>query len=302
MLSPALRRYPLQASRLFRLTTRRSLAVLLGITERDLQAVLRMERPYSERQTEIERNGKIKIRDIQEPRGALRPIHDRMRTLLSRIEPPDFLFCPVKGRSYVSNATRHLGAQQVRTLDIKAYFPSTPTIRIYWFFNHVMECSNDVSIILARLLTVNGHLATGSTASPILSFFAFYDMWNNIAALTKEANCTLSVYMDDVTISGPSVSEGLIWQIKRQIHSRGLQYHKQKNYYNGVAEVTGVLLRDGKAMIPNRQHQKAHILRTKLRDGLAKEQETILVRRLAGLKSQRKQIESDIDLKHKGHN
>ena len=31
----------------------------------------------------------------------------------------------------------------------------------------------DVSVMLARLLTVDGHLATRSTVSPILSFYAF---------------------------------------------------------------------------------------------------------------------------------
>jgi len=285
------KRHPLRSSKLFRLRNRRNLAALLGLTERDLQAALLLERPYSQRQTEIERNGKIKIRDIQEPRGALRPIHERMKALLSRIEPPDFLFCPVKGRSYVSNATRHLGGQQVQTLDVKAYFPSTPTTRVYWFFNKVMECSSDVSIILARLLTVEGHLATGSQVSPILSFFAFYDMWNNIAELVQQAGCILSVYMDDVTVSGPSVSDSLMWDIKRQIHSRGLRYHKQKKFIGGVAEVTGVLLRDGRAMIPNRQHRKAHMLRVQLSETIDVEEAVLLSQRLDGLKSQRKQIE-----------
>lgn len=285
------KRHPLRSSKLFRLRSRRNLAALLGLSERDLQAALLLERPYNQRQTEIERNGKIKVRDIQEPRGALRPIHERMKALLSRIEPPDFLFCPVKGRSYVSNATCHLSGQQVWTLDIKAYFPSTPTARVYWFFNKVMECSSDVSIILARLLTVEGHLATGSQVSPILSFFAFYDMWNNIAGLVQQAGCILSVYMDDVTVSGPSVSGSLIWDIKRQIRSRGLCYHKEKKFIGGVAEVTGVLLRNGRAMIPNRQHRKAHMLRVKLSETINVEEAILLSQRLNGLISQRKQIE-----------
>ncbi len=291
MAKPHPKRYSLRSSRLFRLRTRRNLAALLGLTEHGLQVILVMDRPYCQRQTEVLRNGKIKTRDIQEPRGALRPVHERMKALLSRIEPPEFLFCPVKGRSYVSNATRHLGAQQVRTLDVKAYFPSTPTTRVYWFFHKVMECSDDVSIILARLLTVNGHLATGSPVSPILSFFAFYDMWNNIDALVQRAGCSLSVYMDDVTVSGLSVPDGLMWDIQQQIHSHGLRYHKQNSFNGGVAEVTGVLLRDGRAMIPNRQHHKAHLLRVQLRETTDLKEVDALTKRLDGLKSQRTQIE-----------
>jgi hypothetical protein len=49
-------------------------------------------------------------------RGDLRPIHIAVRKALSRIEPPDFLFCPVKRRSYVSNAAQHISAKEVRTL------------------------------------------------------------------------------------------------------------------------------------------------------------------------------------------
>ena len=211
--------------------------------------------------------------------------------LLSRIEPPDFLFCPVKRRSYVSNAARHIGAKNVRTLDVKTYFPSTPQHRVFWFFREVLECEQDVAAILAKLLTVNGHLATGSTVSPILSFFAFYDMWHNISDIVKGYGCVLSVYMDDVTISGEMVRDLLIWEVQKQIHSRGLKYHKERNFRGGIAEVTGVLLRDGKLLIPNRQHLKAHMLRTKLRDSDDVERSLVLTQSLNGLKSQRKQIE-----------
>ncbi len=73
---------------------------------------------------------------------------------------------------------------------------------MYWFFHKVMRCSPDVAAILANLLTVDGMLATGSTVSPILSFFAFYDMWFAIGRIAKDAGCVLTVYMDDVTLSG----------------------------------------------------------------------------------------------------
>ena len=132
-----------------------------------------MERPYIQRTIDTGKNGKVKMRDVAEPRGALRPIHERVGALLYRIEPPDFLFCPVRSRSYVDNAKIHVSSAHVRTLDTKSYFPSTPQSRVYWFFSTIMECSMDVSVMLARLLTVDGHLATGSTVSPILSFYAF---------------------------------------------------------------------------------------------------------------------------------
>jgi hypothetical protein len=128
------KRHPLPQSRLYAVQSRAKLAEIFGLTRVTLDAALAAERPYNERSIEITRNGKTKVRVIQEPRGALRAIHITVRKMLSRIDPPDFLFCPVKRRSYVSNAARHIGAKEIRTLDIHAYFPSTPRHRVYWFF------------------------------------------------------------------------------------------------------------------------------------------------------------------------
>lgn len=288
------KRHPLNQSRLFRIRSRRRLADVLGITPPLLESVLAVERPYSERSVETGSGEKVKVREIQEPRGALRPIHERVATLLSRIDPPDFLFCPVKRRCYVSNAAHHVGSRHVSTLDIKTYFPATPEHRVFWFFNHVLQCERDVASILGRLLTVNGHLATGSPVSPILSFFAFYDMWNSIARVVVENGCKLSVYIDDITISGGVVPNWLLWEVKRQIHSRGLIYHKEHRYYQGVSEITGVIVQNGGLSLPNRQHQKAYLLQKELRRQADVEARGVLERRIKGMSAQRKQIEGMI--------
>lgn len=286
------KRHPLNQSIFFRVKTRAKLASIFGIAVPDLRALGRLERPYNQWVMEEKKKGKVKLRPIQEPRGPLRPVHERVGSLLSKIEPPDFLFCPVKRRSYISNAAHHLGAKQVRTLDIKNFFPSTPEHRVFWFFQHVMECESDVAAILAQLLTVDGHLATGSAASPILAFFAFYDMWQNISALVTSARCTLSVYIDDIAISGDVVPDGLIWEIQKQIHSRGLKYHKERHFLGGTAEVTGVVLRNGKTLLPNRQHLKAYLARQALLEAKDPDSKAAIAQTLAGLRSQRKQIES----------
>jgi hypothetical protein len=293
-----LKRHPLNQSRLYAVQSRGKLAELFGLTRAGLDEILAIERPYSQRSISLTRNGKTKIRIIQEPRGPLRPIHASVQKALSRIEPPDFLFCPVKRRSYVSNAAQHVGAKVIRTLDIHAYFPSTPSHRIYWFFNTVMRCSADVASILAQLLTVAGnsetndrHLATGSTVSPILSFFAFYDMWHNIAQIAKAAGCILSVYMDDITLSGDAVPEGVVWEIRKQIHSRGLLYHKERHYPRGVGEVTGTLIKDGRMSVPNRQRKKAYDTRMSLAATVDSAQAAKLASTLRGLNEQRRHVE-----------
>jgi len=279
--------HPLNQSALYHLTTRPKLAKCLCISIAELRRVCD-ECRYSDREI-ITKKGKT--RRIQEPRGVLHQIHQKVARLLSRIEAPSFLYCPVKRRSYVSNAACHLQSKEIRTLDIQSYFPSTTRRRIYWFFRTIMKCQPDVAAILASLLTVNDHLATGSPVSPILSFYAFYDMWHDLAQVTAAAGFSITVYMDDVTVSGIAVPERFMWEIRRRIYKAGLHYHKERRFVNGRAEVTGVILRGGKTLLPNRQHKKAHELRQHLRPTLEPETKLRMERRLAGLLSQRRQVE-----------
>lgn len=283
--------YPINQSPLYKLQSRAKLAEKFGLTRAGLDALLKIEKPFNSRDIVLTRNGKTKTRFIQEPRGEWRAVHATIRRLLSRIEPPDFLFCPVKRRSYVGNAAQHLHGHEVRTLDIQNYFPSTLSHRVYGFFHSVMGCSPDVASILAQLLTADGHLATGSTVSPILSFFAFYDMWQRIAEITVGAGCVLTVYIDDITVSGPCVPDRIMWAIKQELHNRGLRYHKERRYTGRHKEVTGVLIVDGKLRVPNRQRLKAYKARNELEILPNCEEKLRLTTVLRGLNEQKKQVE-----------
>jgi hypothetical protein len=88
------------------------------------------------------------LRMVDNPRRELKVVQRRIATLLSRILPPTFLFCPVKRRSYVGNAQQHRDGRVVHSLDVKKYFPSTPSKRVHWFFHKVMLCSTDVAAVL----------------------------------------------------------------------------------------------------------------------------------------------------------
>lgn len=56
-----------------------------------------------------------------------------------------------------------------------------------------------------------------------------------------------------------------MWQIKKLIHGRGLRYHKEKKYVDGVPEITGVMVRRDTLVAPYRQHRKLHDSRSALR-------------------------------------
>jgi retron-type reverse transcriptase len=231
--------YPLNQSPLFRLTTKRNLADLLGISTGKLRSLRHSDKLYSERDIPKKNGG---FRRIENPMRELKFVQAKVARLLSRITPPDYLFCPVKGRCYVTNAARHSGNRIVRTLDIKKYFPNTPRRRVYWFFRTIMKCNSDVADMLSAIASYKGHLPTGSPLSPIMAFYSYYDVWEEVDRLVKANGVTNSLYIDDLTISGARVSDRLMWDIKRVIHRSGLRYHKEKTFRDHPPEITGVIL------------------------------------------------------------
>lgn len=278
---------PLNQSQLYKLTSPRRLADVLGLAEPELRAMAVGSDRY--RQFEIEKKSGGK-RPVEDPIAPLKRVQSRIAKMLARIEPPPFLFCPVKGRCYVSNAARHRGSRVVHCLDIKKFFPNTPRVRVIAFFQNVMGCRGDVAGLLGDLCTFEGHLPTGSPLSPILAYYSYQDMWAEIAAFCAVKGYTLTVYVDDVTISGAKVPRADVWQVQRMIHRTGLRYHKLKHYVDTPAEITGVVVRDGKVVVPNRQRLKHRQTMLALQQLGSADQR--LQGRLTGLAGQMRQIAS----------
>jgi retron-type reverse transcriptase len=75
--------------------------------------------------------------------------------------------------------------------------------------------------------------------------------------LNKE--CILSVYVDDITISGCNATKSLLWDIRKVIHGYGYQTSNKKSKFYSKTQpkmVTGVVIRDNKPLLPNRRHKK----------------------------------------------
>lgn len=242
-------------SQFFRLRSKAKLAKLLFISEEKMQALAKAEGLYYRFQKPKLSGGH---RDISAPRDDLKAVQARIADLLHRIAPPDYLFAPVSGRSYVDNAAAHLGAQSVRLLDIEDFFPSCTENKVIWFFHKRMQCSPDVAAILKGIVTENGALPQGSPCSPILAYLTYIDMWEEIFVITKGIGCTLSVYADDLTISGDTVPEAAIWYIKKALYRHGHRYKaaKERSRHFRPAEITGVILTTDGLRVPNRQRKR----------------------------------------------
>jgi Reverse transcriptase (RNA-dependent DNA polymerase) len=285
-------RYELNQSPFYCLKSKAKLAKLLYVSQIKLKLLTDTENLYVEQ--DIFDPEKGKSRRFEKPRQDLKRIQTRIEELLKRIKVPNYIHAPAKGRSYISNAKAHVNAIAVCILDIEKYFPSTLAKHIYWFFHTEMKCSSDVAGILTKLSTFKDHLPTGSPSSPILSYFAHINMWEAINEIVELANCILSVYIDDVTISGAHIPGELIWQVKKQFHRYGLRSNKTKEkHYTGKQsyEITGVIVtKEGKLKIPNRQHLKMHRCRQLIKAGIQYEKGKDVLKTLQGLEAQMLQI------------
>jgi RNA-directed DNA polymerase len=93
---------PVDRCHLFRIRTPHALAKRLGWELNKLD-VLAADGGY--RVFKLKDSGRV----VQEPGKALQSLHRQIHRYLSRIEVPAYLHSAVKGRSYISNATSHVG-------------------------------------------------------------------------------------------------------------------------------------------------------------------------------------------------
>ena len=301
-------RYGLRDSPLFRLRTRKNLAQLLRVSLSTLNALTKnpelYKRCWKHKKLKNHESGAWlnsppsveqtdDYRPIDKPNQTLKQVQSRISNLLSRVTPPDFLFNPVKGRSYVDNAARHKGAVAVRGLNVADYFPNCTANKVAHFFSCDLECSPDVTAMFVRLTTWKESLPQGSPCSPILAYFVHHHMWAEINSLVESMDCKFSLYADDLTISGSIVREERIWHIKQIVHRHGLQLNpkKEASVIKKPADITGAIVSGERTLLPNRQRKM--LLETKKRHQETKsaEEREALSNQIAGRMAQQRQVE-----------
>ncbi|MEL6628800.1 MAG: reverse transcriptase family protein [Bacteroidota bacterium] len=280
-------RYELDQSPFYNLKRKKDLFKLLRTSSSGIKRVKEANVLYAD--------ASVNGREIEKPRDDLKRLQKRIEDLLKRNKIPDFIHGPAKGKSYITNASVHVGASEIRCLDIASYFQSTSSKKVFSFFESRLHCSKDVAGILCMLTTHKGRLPTGSPSSPLISYFAHIEMWESIDVLVKSYNCTLSVYIDDVTISGAKVPGTLKDKVKKVLNRYGLRSKKSKEKYyrqGCPAEVTGIIVGADKPLsVPRRQHKKMHEARNCISFTDDEYEGYSLARRLQGYEAQKAQVE-----------
>ena len=222
----AMKSYPLNQSPLFKMESRRALAKLVGFDAGVLQTLANRTTNY----LCFDITQGEKKRRVEVPKRALERVHRRLFTFLERIEKPEYLHSGRKKRSYITNAQVHVGPTPMVKLDLKKFYPSVASSRVYRFFHEALLCSSDVSALLTKLCTVDQHLPTGSCISQLLAFFAAKPMFDELHEHATKFGNRDSCYVDDLTWSGRNATPSFLWVAKQIVHRHGFQYHKDRSY------------------------------------------------------------------------
>lgn len=277
-------RYPLHQSPLYKIVGIGRLEAVLGIKVNKLERLLAAEN------YRVWTNSKG--REIQQPIKWLGQVHQRIGNLLARIELPDYVFSQ-KGRSYADNARFHVGDVPLGKTDISAFYSSTTRQMVWRMFSNEFRCANDVADILADICCYRqAHLPTGSSLSGRIAFFAAKPAFDNVAATATAAGTRMSLYVDDITLSGSGFTKKLLTDVRQIVRQHGLTTKTAKTKTFAASSpkmVTGAVVAGGEIRLPNARHKKISDIRKAIRAASPVER-VVLLRSLRGRVQEAKQV------------
>jgi RNA-directed DNA polymerase len=241
--------------------------------------------PYVEFEIDKATGGK---RAIAAPRAPLRKVQRViLRKILDKLPMHDAAHGFVKGRSTVTNAKPHEGAQLVVKLDLVDFFPTVHFRRVRGVFGQ-LGYSEEVSHLLASLCTYRpvledgyvawpGVLPQGAPTSPTLANLACRRLDARLAALAKKSGAAYTRYADDLTFSfanEPKTLGRFLWWVDQICQQEGFSENARKRRVlrkKTQQRVTGIVVNSG-LFVPRRdRHRFRAILKNVKKNGVAAE-------------------------------
>jgi hypothetical protein len=199
-----------------------------------------------------------KPRLIDNPTGILKVIQARIQSnLLAKIPLPTHIQGGVSKRSPITNATKHLNANTVVTLDICKCFPSITNRQVFRAWRKIFGCSPTIAHILTKLTTFERHLPQGAPTSTTLANIVLSEIDDRIGTLSKARNVTYSRFVDDLIFSGTD-ARSVINEVVRILKMDGFRIPHAKMKVMGPRsrhQITGIVA-NRKLGIPREQQAK----------------------------------------------
>lgn len=229
-----------------------------------------------------------KRRNCEVPPEALKKFQERIhQILLAWLDEimPGYLF---SFRSPLENARYHANTSFTVTLDIQKFFRSTSHEQVYGLFANVLGMSPELALLLTDLCTYKGHLPTGSPTSPILSFLAYWSMWDMLDTLCLSSEYLFSLLIDDITISGERIDRQFIGIVRVVLKRYNLRLAKGKTVWfprDRTKRITGVMVSpEGRFSAPHSTHWRLNERIKQLEKAKTRKRRKQIKRKIKGLK------------------
>lgn len=166
--------------------------------------------------------------------------------ILNKISLPDECVGFRIKRSIRDNASPHVKKDFVFHLDIKDFFPTITTPRVFGLFR-ALSYSKEVAFGLGKLTTCKNKLPQGAPSSPNISNIICRKIDYRIRGFCAKRNWSYTRYCDDITISGMGhmPRKNIISEI---IRDEGFEINPRKTSLmrrNTHQRVTGLVVNEG---------------------------------------------------------
>lgn len=191
------------AALLHSLSSRRDVAVLVGVPWQTLAWLLFRNGTDGYYNTWKIKKKSGGTREIRAPKSTLYRVQTALHPILQNsYQPRQAAHGFVKGRSVVTNASRHVNRRFVLNVDIADFFPSINFGRVRGLFlARPFECIPEVATILAQICCSDGSLPIGAPTSPVIANMICLRLDKELQGLARQCGSWYSRYADDLTFS-----------------------------------------------------------------------------------------------------
>lgn len=146
------------------------------------------------------------FRDIYDPDSLLRKAQYRLlKSVWEKFEVPDYVYAFEVGKSIPEMASLHVGKSVVLSFDIRNYFPSIHTQQVSSLLTG-QGMGESAARLIAELCTYKFFVPQGALTSPKISNLVSAATFGpTLKQFCDERNLTLTIYADDITISGDTI-------------------------------------------------------------------------------------------------
>lgn len=207
-------------------TSIQDLSKLLPIDPNKLQTIVRTRNHYYKREEKLKPDGRKRI--LHKPQGELKRVQRLLHSKwLNQLPLHDLIHSYRKKRSQLSNAKPHVGNPYMIKLDIKDFFPSIGSLRVYNLFRE-LNCSSSVARLLSLLTTYENQLPQGAPTSPAIANQILIPLAKRVNGLCSKLKLDASIFADDITISGAARSTKVKNLLINIIRDEGFSINTQK--------------------------------------------------------------------------